>query len=70
MCYLYDTGEKRAIHIKDISKSTILDSFVYPLVALRRSRSKNGYIRNDVNGGNISKTGQYSEFVPEKQQTA
>jgi hypothetical protein len=61
--WIYDTGEHKAMHIEGVKKATVLDGFVYPLIAIRRSRSKNGYIHNDVNGGNVAKTGQYTDFT-------
>jgi hypothetical protein len=58
--WIYDTNEHQAIHIEGISKSAVLDGFVYPLIAIRLSRSKNGHIHNEVSGGNVAKTEQSS----------
>ena len=68
--WIYDTGEQKAMHIEGVSKSTVLDGFVYPLIAIRRSRSKNGRIQNDVSGGNVAKTEQSTSYTHEQQKSA
>jgi len=64
--WIYDTGEHKATHIEGICKSTVLDGFIYPLLAIRQSRSKNGRIQNDVSGGNVAKTEQSTSYTHEK----
>jgi hypothetical protein len=63
--WIYDTGEVKAMHIEGVKKATVLDGFVYPLIAIRRSRSKNGHIHNTVSGGNVDKTEQQTNYTHE-----
>jgi hypothetical protein len=72
MCWIYDTGEQ-PVHFEGISKATLLDGLIYPLIAIRAvSKSKNGRICNEINGGNVARTeisaiNTHQEQAPEKQ---
>ncbi len=65
--WIKDTNEHEAQHVEGISKSTVLDALVYPLIAIRAvSKSKNGRICNEVTGGNVATTEVTAKQTHEK----